>query len=97
MYRRTPRPWTLFIPNPFNYEVQISYVVSSVGQHVSLDIYNILGQRICTLWDGFKEASTYTNYWDGQDDAGRDVPSGAYICKLDVARSPRTRKVVLPK
>ena len=34
--------------------------------------------------DGERSAGSYSVVWDGRDDAGRDVASGAYLCRMEV-------------
>ena len=68
-------------PNPFNPETSIQYDVPEAG-HLELVIYNILGQRIRTLVDSYKEPGSYRAIWDGRNGAGEQVPSGIYFYKL---------------
>ncbi|HZV13301.1 MAG TPA: FlgD immunoglobulin-like domain containing protein [Candidatus Kapabacteria bacterium] len=70
-------------PNPFNASTQISYTLPSSG-NVTLKIYDMLGREIKTLSDGYQSAQTYSIIWDGKDNGGTDVPSGAYSYKMTV-------------
>jgi len=73
-------------PNPFNPATQIFYQLPR-DSHVTIEIYNILGQKIITLVDRPEEAGYYNISWRGVDSAGREVPSGIYLYKIQ-AYSP---------
>lgn len=68
-------------PNPFNPWTAIDYHVSAAG-HVTLAVYDVLGRQIQTLVDEQRPAGTHVARWNGTDAAGRDVPSGVYIYRI---------------
>lgn len=70
-------------PNPFNQQTTIPYTLAERAQ-VRLVIYNALGQVVRTLVDETQEAGDQEVAWDGQDQAGREVASGIYLCRLEV-------------
>ncbi|MBN1999102.1 T9SS type A sorting domain-containing protein [candidate division KSB1 bacterium] len=63
-------------PNPFNPATKITYSLP-YARHVSLRVYDILGNEVGTLVDEFQTAQTYTVDFD----AG-NLPSGVYFSKL---------------
>jgi hypothetical protein len=67
-------------PNPFNPKTTVRYSIPRDAD-VTVKVYNMLGQEIRTLYAGFQTQSSYTLSWDGRDDAGRQVASGAYVCR----------------
>jgi hypothetical protein len=79
----TPNAFTFFQnhPNPFKPETRISCVLSKATQ-VHLSIYNILGQKVKTLVDGFETAGRKTVRWDGKDEGGNQVTSEVYFYKM---------------
>ncbi len=81
-------------PNPFNPVTKIQYEVP-VGSWVSVEIYNSLGQKIKTVYEGFESAGTYTIGWDGSDLNGSLMPSGVYFYTLTAGRHSETKKMVL--
>ena len=86
-------------PNPFNPATSIQYSVIS-GQsppHVSLKIYNLLGQEVRTLVDEVQEAGYYRVYWDGNDDRGEQVSSGMYFYRLTAGDFTAIKKMTLVK
>jgi hypothetical protein len=71
-------------PNPFNPSTDIKYDLPDYG-HVALSIFNVVGQKVRTLVDEFKEAGYHRIVWDGKDDLGNGVASGIYLYRIDVA------------
>ena len=63
-------------PNPFNATTRIEFVIDTESQ-ISLNIYNILGQKIAKLYDGKIAAGIQSIIWD----AG-DFPSGIYFARI---------------
>jgi hypothetical protein len=62
-------------PNPFNSHTIIQYDLK-YPMHVSITIYNLLGQPVVTLLDEDKEAGYHHARWDAK------VASGVYIYRL---------------
>jgi len=83
-------------PNPFNAKTIISFALP-VDSRVTLDIYNILGQKVSTLVDE-KMAAGYKNVeWDGTDRNGLGVSSGVYLYKLKADNFSRVNRMTLVK
>lgn len=78
-------------PNPFNEGTTIKYQLPK-GGYVTLKIYNLLGQEVQTLVDGFQTPGYKVVNWDGRDGQGREAASGLYFYKL-VVRSKSGIKV----
>ena len=93
-----PKSFTLFQnqPNPFNPETKISYYLAKACQ-VRLTIYNVLGQRVKTLFDGHQDVGTQTLLWDGRGDDGVQLSSGIYFYRLQAANFHQTKKMILMK
>ncbi|MBD3386786.1 PQQ-binding-like beta-propeller repeat protein [candidate division KSB1 bacterium] len=68
-------------PNPFNAFTRISFQLPH-HQHVRLDIFNILGQRVETILDKPCSAGEYTMLWNGRTNSGLIAASGVYICVI---------------
>ena len=83
-------------PNPFNPETTIRFNVA-IESMVSIDIYNIRGQRVKRLLDGFYERGSHTVVWDGRDDSGRELGSGVYFYRMMAGDIVETRRMVLLK
>ena len=68
-------------PNPFNPITTIRYQVPKTSE-VAIKIYNILGQDVKTLVNGYVPEGEYEIEWDGTDNSGRPVSSGVYIYRM---------------
>ena len=82
------------IPNPFNSSTLIRYSVGSPS-FVSLQIYNALGQKVCTLVSEDKLTGQYQAVWNGQDDYGRGVSTGLYFYQLELESYRGAGKMIL--
>ncbi|MCK4597733.1 T9SS type A sorting domain-containing protein, partial [bacterium] len=81
-------------PNPFNASTEIRYQIPEDG-HVTLKIFNTLGQELRILLDVHQKAGEYGVLWDGRDARGREVASGLYFCRLRAGEFGKTIKMVL--
>jgi hypothetical protein len=81
-------------PNPFNDRTHINFQVPVPG-HVSLKIYNILGQEVKTLENGYFNKGLYRAIWDGKNDKGQSISSGVYLCRLEGEAICETCKLIL--
>ncbi len=82
-------------PNPFNPSTNIQFDLPKTVP-VTLEIYNILGSRIRTLVRGESlNAGRYTAVWDGRDEGGTSVASGAYFCRISAGDFHASKKLAL--
>jgi len=81
-------------PNPFNPSTRLSYTIPEEG-HVSLMVFNLLGQRIATLVDTNLPAGQYATNWNGVNNLGERVSGGVYLVRLQAGNSVMTRKITL--
>lgn len=85
-------------PNPFNHFTSISYFFnSSSKKSVQLRIYNILGEKIKTLVDEYRESGEHRAIWDATDDSGAKVASGVYFYIIKIGNLSQMRKMVFLK
>jgi len=68
-------------PNPFNPETTIRFGLPEQAQ-VSLSVYDMLGQEVVSLADGYMEPGLHSSVWDGRTSSGTQVGSGVYIYRL---------------
>jgi hypothetical protein len=78
-------------PNPFNPSTTISFSIPNAG-HVTLKVFDILGNEVATLFDGYKAPQTYSIKFDGTN-----LPSGVYLYSLTALGENQVRKMVLAK
>ena len=81
-------------PNPFNPATTIPLSVPDGAEAVDVAIYNFLGQLVRQVWTGPLAAGEHRLTWDGRDDKGQPVASGAYLYQLRMGEQLRTRKMV---
>ena len=83
-------------PNPFNPTTTIRYALPK-DVSVQLEVFNLLGQRVKVLTNGYQSAGFKTIVWDGSDQYGNAVSSGIYIYRLTAGEFTKTRKMMLMK
>jgi len=81
-------------PNPFNPETTIPFILSQRSQIV-VEIYNILGQKIKTLFSGQMPAGKHKLLWNGRNESGNQVSTGTYIYQLKAGENFKTLKMIL--
>jgi len=80
-------------PNPFNPTTVIAYELGKPF-YVKIEIYNVLGQRVKTLFDGFVSSSGQF-VWNATNDMGQGVPAGVYIYSMQADGMKINRKMLL--
>ena len=78
-------------PNPFNPATLISYSLVE-DAHVSLDVYNMLGNRVQSLVNGPQSAGTHQVTFRADH-----LASGVYLYRLTAGETVRTRRMILVK
>lgn len=81
-------------PNPFNPATTIRFELPEVA-NVDLEVYNVHGQKVATLFHGTKAAGRYQLQWDGRTDSGGQVSSGFYVCRFLSGTRQFTSKMLL--
>ncbi len=96
--RLLPKKFELYnnYPNPFNPTTTISYDLP-VATHVSVEIYNVLGQVVTCLIDENQSAGHYQVIWDSKDGNGDAVASGMYFYRIKTDQFVNSKKMILLK
>ena len=81
-------------PTPFNAEVTIPFALAAAGP-VRLAVYNLMGQQIRMLADGWVDAGAHRMRWDGRTDMGVEAASGVYWAVLHAGEIVQTAKLAL--
>ena len=80
-------------PNPFNGLVQIAYAIPVAGETV-LDIYNVLGQRVQSMAEGYRQPGVYQATWDAKDEQGQAVSAGLYFVRMRHEKGVLTHRLL---
>jgi hypothetical protein len=88
-------------PNPFNPSTMIKYGLP-VDSRVTVEIYNVIGQRIRTLISDNQTAGYHTAEWNGLNNDGQQLSSGIYFLRMSAKGANGTsfnevRKMMLMK
>lgn len=78
-------------PNPFNSTTTISFDLPK-AEHITIKIYNTIGQEIAVLADGVHPAGTNKLHWNADR-----LPSGIYICQMYAGGSTASQQFVASK
>ncbi|MBD3232931.1 MAG: T9SS type A sorting domain-containing protein [candidate division Zixibacteria bacterium] len=78
-------------PNPFNSATQITLNLPN-DSDITLEVYNLLGQKVATLNDGFRKAGKHSLSWDASGHS-----SGVYLYKLTAGDEAITGRMTLLK
>jgi len=87
-------------PNPFNPSTTVRFIVPaniSAQQIVTLRIYNVIGQLVRTLVNGTFAPGSYIAVWNGDNDAGVKVSTGAYFYELKAGNFTAVKRMTLTK
>jgi len=83
-------------PNPFNPVTTVRFSLAEQSK-VTVDVYNVLGQRVARLVNESLAAGEHSAVWHGVDDTGRNVGSGIYFCRMTAGRYTSVKKMILLK
>ncbi|MCK5816452.1 MAG: T9SS type A sorting domain-containing protein, partial [Candidatus Marinimicrobia bacterium] len=78
-------------PNPFNPLTKISFEIAQAG-NISLDVYDISGNRISSLMNGFQNAGSYSVEFSADY-----LPTGVYFYRLQAGNWIDTKKMLIIK
>ena len=78
-------------PNPFNPSTTLSFSLP-VASKIQLIVYNVMGQKVARVAEGFFDAGTHKVTFDGSG-----LASGIYFCRLQAGEYTAVQKMVLLK
>ncbi len=78
-------------PNPFNPGTTIRFRIDR-SSFVSLDVYDVLGQKVARLVSGELTAGEHEVRWSAEEYA-----SGVYFCRLQAGNNTQIKKLILNK
>jgi hypothetical protein len=83
-------------PNPFNPETAIRFKVAQSGI-LTMQIYNLRGQIVKTLFNSNYSPGAYQVHWDGKNENSEFVTTGVYFCKMKIGNYQAVRRLILLK
>jgi hypothetical protein len=69
-------------PNPFTDRTTIEFKLDQPGKY-QLEVLDISGWSIRTFYGESQFLEMHSVYWDGRDEAGKLVPSGVYLYRIN--------------
>jgi len=86
-------------PNPFNAGTTIVFDIPAQKDETDavIEIYDLSGRVISTLWHGTAQAGHHQVYWNGMDNHGRMTASGVYFYRLRVGAYSETKRMIMLK
>jgi len=83
-------------PNPFNPTTKIRFDLPEFSQ-TKVTIWNMLGQKVATLFSGELPAGSHSITFDARNENGNLLPSGVYIYRVESGSYVATKKMMLLK
>jgi Tol biopolymer transport system component len=80
------------IPNPFTSQTKIGFRIGEAS-HVIITVYNLLGQKLQILADGYYDQGFYTIAWDGRDQGNAILPKGLYMYEMRIGNNVQVKKM----
>lgn len=82
------------MPNPFNPTTAITFTLAEAAA-VRVTVHDLRGRELAELLSARHDAGVHRLNWDGRDGAGRDLPSGTYLVRLEAGGSVQSVKAML--
>lgn len=83
-------------PNPFNATTTIRFRIPR-QEHVTITIYNVLGQKVSVLADEAFPPGEHSVVWNGRDRRGKSAATGIYLYQIKSEGLTETKKMILLK
>ena len=84
-------------PNPFNAGTSIRLNIAKNSTSLKVEVYNLKGQKVKTLFAGQMNSGTNDLYWNGLNESNQRVASGIYFCRLDSENTRQNIKLMILK
>ena len=83
-------------PNPFDSETTIEFILDECC-NIKLQIYNLSGKLVKTLYSGVLQSGIHTFIWDASNNDQNHVPCGIYFYQLEKDNSNKIGKMIFLK
>ena len=81
-------------PNPFQQETVVSYGLKE-DAHLTINVYNALGIKACTLIDKQMQKGLWKQSWNGTNESGVKLPAGMYYVEMKTSKFTSQIKVII--
>ncbi len=82
-------------PNPFNESTALTFTLPfEIRSNANLSVYNVLGRKITTLWEGAADGGIHHVVWDGRNSHQAPVASGVYFVRLTWGTKAQSLRVI---
>jgi flagellar hook assembly protein FlgD len=81
-------------PNPFRSETSISFSLPEDG-FVNISVFDIHGKVVRDLAGSFYQTGTSAVTWNGNDNQGRPVKPGIYVCRINAGDHSKSIRMVV--
>lgn len=79
-------------PNPFDEATSFRFALDAATDEVRIDVFDLAGRKVRTLFDRRLPRGTHVVGWDGRDESGQRVAAGTYFARLVVSGHERGEK-----
>ncbi len=83
-------------PNPFNPSTTIRFTLGDASA-VSLEVYNMLGQKVASVYNGMGNSGANEITWNGMNDFNQSVDSGVYLYRISTPTGAVSGKMIMLK
>jgi len=85
-------------PNPLTNQSQIVYTLLNEINNLQIDIYNVFGQKVKSLFNGPHYSGSYNINWDGTNENGKSLVNGMYYITINTnGKYFASAKIILSK
>jgi len=85
-------------PNPFSNQTQIVYTLLSETNGLNIKVYDMLGRKVKTLFNGRQNSGSHSIYWNGTGKNGETLTNGIYFFTISTdGKVIASNKIVLLK
>ena len=85
-------------PNPVKTNTIVTYNLKDNANNVTINVYDVIGQKVRTLVDGPQKAGLHKINWNGDTDKGSQLKNGLYFYTLEVnGKALRTNRMIISK
>lgn len=83
-------------PNPVSRDARFSFSLANQGR-VDLSVFNVLGQKVATVYSGQMPAGQHNLSWNLKGQNGQQLPNGVYFYNLTDGSRSSTRRLLILK